>query len=196
MSQRDAETTLWYFSYGANMSAAVLTRRGVSPRESIAAHLGDHSLRFSHQGLLFTEPAFANIEPEPGGVVHGVLHRLSEADLGALDRIEGAEYRHVEVEVHTDTIGPIQARAYRDPYPVRGRPPSRRYLQGCVAAGRAAGLPEGYLRVLEGQPSRHVPVLSELTTLLVGIAERMRRAGLRPEVWRMKRLGQVPRESR
>src|SRR5690606_2721135 len=44
-----------------------------------------------------------------------------------------------------------------------------------------------YCRELAAQPTFHLPVLSELTTLLVRPAERLRHAGLRPERVRMRR---------
>lgn len=187
-------TAFWYFAYGANMSPEVLARRGLSPQESVAGRLDDYALRFSHRGLLVTEPAFANLEPQPGSHVYGVLHRIEPEELAHLDRIEGAEYAHVDVDVH-GPAGLVRARAYRDPYPVAGMVPSRRYLR-CVCDGaRQFNLPEEWIDTLNAHPSRYIPLLSELTTLCVGVAERLRRAGLRPELVRMRARGQAPRES-
>lgn len=53
------------------MSRAVLARRGLTPLSSEPARLEGWRLRFSHPGLLPPEPAFANLEPEPGATVHG-----------------------------------------------------------------------------------------------------------------------------
>ncbi len=195
-TQHVSDTSLWYFAYGANMSAEVLTRRGLAPRHSEPAWLEDHARRFSHRGLIFTEPAFANIEPEAGERVHGILHRIRDQELGCLDRIEGAEYAHIEVTVQRVVGAPVQARAYRDPYPARGLLPSRRYLRCLCIGATEGGLPEAEIATLAAHPARYVPLLSELTTLLVGTGERLRRAGLRPELWRMRRRGQIPRRSR
>jgi Gamma-glutamyl cyclotransferase, AIG2-like len=180
---------LWYFAYGTNMATRVLARRGLQPAASEAARLAGYRLRFSHQGLLPIEPAFANIEPDPGGVVHGVLHLLRPEQLTRLDRYEGAEYHHVEVTVEGATHGVVQARAYLDPHPVPGRKPSRRYLRSCCAGAREFDLPREWQRRLEAEPSLHVPVVSDVAALFVRVAERLRYAGLRPERVRMARRG-------
>ena len=187
---------IWYFAYGANMAGAVLARRGLDPVSSEAGWVDGYVLTFSHRGLLPTEPAFANLEPRHGERVHGVLHCLAAGDLARLDRIEGAEYAHIDVAATTAQGVSVVARAYKDPYPVAGLRPSRRYLQ-CVCDGaRDAGLPLDWVARLAAHPSRYLPFLSELTTLCVGVAERLRRAGLRPELLRMRALGQTPRASR
>lgn len=185
----------WYFAYGANMSPETLKRRGVSPIRSVAASLHGYSLKFSHRGLLFTEPAFANIEADAQGIVYGVAHELATGELERLDKIEGAEYQHVDVVIEA-SAGSLQARAYLDPYPVSGLKPSRRYARVCIAAARHHQLPAAYIEQLTQHPTCHIPVASGVTTLLVGVAERARRAGLRPEVLRMRILGQRPRENR
>lgn len=185
-----SDASTWYFAYGANMSPRVLARRALAPMSSQAGRLDGYQLRFSHRGLIPTEPAFANIEPAPPGAsVHGVLHELTAADMARLDRIEGAEYLHVEATVIGASSGPVVARAYRDPHPVRGRRPSRRYLSDLCEGARHFGLPDAYVRELAAHPSLHWPGLSELTTLLVGAAERVRRAGVRPERLRLAWYG-------
>ncbi len=180
---------LWYFAYGANMSSRVLARRGVRPLSSEAGRALGYRLRFSHRGLLPIEPAFANLEPDPRGSVHGALHALTAADMARLDRLEGAEYVHIDLEVVGALTGAVRARAYLDPDPVRGPPPSRRYLAACVEGARERGLPDDYVEALAAHPARYVPVVSDLAAALVGLAERLRRAGLRPERVRMLRRG-------
>lgn len=179
--------SIWYFAYGTNMSRATLARRGLRPSSSEAARLDGYRLRFSHRGLVFVEPAFANIEADPSASMHGVLHRLESGQLARLDRFEGAEYVHVVVDVVGERSGVVRARAYLDPNLAPGLQPSRRYLRACCAGAREHGLPEDYVRALEEQPCLHVPVVSHVSNLLVGAAERLRYAGLRPERLRMAR---------
>ena len=81
--------------------------------------------------------------------------------------------------------GPVRARAYCNPHPVGGLRPSRRYLRAVCEGARAFGLPEAYVRELEAHPSFHLPLVSDAATLLVGVVERLRYAGLRPERLRM-----------
>ena len=40
----------WTFAYGANMSQDTLTKRGVSPSQSMPAVLEDHYVAFNHRG--------------------------------------------------------------------------------------------------------------------------------------------------
>ncbi len=181
-----------YFAYGANMSRAVLARRGIAPLSSEPARLDGWRLRFSHPGLLPIEPAFANLEPGAGDVVHGVLHTLRAGDLERLDRLEGAEYLHEELTV-VGATGEVRARAYRDPFPVGGLRPSRRYLASLLTGAREHGLPADWLRALEAQPSLHVPLVSDAAARLVGLAERLRAAGLRPERLRLALQGRTGR---
>ena len=177
---------IWYFSYGANMSSAVLERRGLKPLSSEAARLDGYAFGFTHRGLLPIEPAFANIQPEAGSRLHGVLHRLRTEDMARLDRIEGAEYTHEHVEVIGTASGLIAARAYLDPDPVSGLKPSRRYLGSCCEGAREFGLPEAYVARMASHPSVYVPVISDLANLLVGTMEALHRAGFKPELLRMR----------
>ena len=186
------EPDRWYFAYGANMSSAVLARRGLTPLSSEAAVLRGFRLRFSQEGLVPVEPAFANIESCAGAVTHGVLHRLTAADLRRLDRVEGAEYAHFDVSVEGARSGTIEACAYLNPHPVDGKIPSRRYLRVLCAGAREHGLPGPYIEQLAAHPARHWPIVSDVATLLVGAVERARSLGLRPErlrLWRKGRSG-------
>ena len=185
---------LWYFAYGANMSRAVLARRGVTPLASEPGLLRDHRHRFSHEGLLPIEPAFANLEPCEGAEAHGVLHRLSDEAMSRLDRIEGAEYLHVDVSVEGARTGTVLARAYLNPHPVQGKIPSRRYLACLCAGAREHGLPSAYIDALAAHPSRHWPLVSDVANLLAGTAERVRALGLRPERVRLWRRGRAGRD--
>ena len=184
---------VWYFAYGANMSRAVLARRGVTPLSSEAGVLRGYRHRFSHEGLLPVEPAFANIEVAPDDVTHGVLHLLDPAGLAHLDRIEGAEYLHVDVTVAGARSGAVSARAYLNPHPVDGKIPSRRYLACLCAGAREHDLPAHYIAQLEAQPSRHWPIVSDVANLLASTAERVRKLGFRPERARLARRGRTGR---
>jgi gamma-glutamylcyclotransferase len=187
---------VWYFAYGANMSRAVLARRGVTPSSSEAATLRGYRHRFSHEGLIPIEPAFANIEAAPddaAAITHGVLHRLTADDLAHLDRIEGAEYLHVDVAVQGARSGAVTARAYLNPHPVQGKVPSRRYLACLCAGAREHALPADYIAQLEAHPSRHWFLVSDVANLLAGTAERVRRMGFRPERARLARRGRTGR---
>lgn len=173
MSGDDA---VWYFAYGANMSRRVLDRRGLRPLSCEPARLDGYRLRFSHPGVLPIEPAFANLEAHAAGVVHGALYRLRNDEMLRLDLVESTDYAHVDVPVLGARAGAVVARAYLDPRPVEGRVPSRRYLRVCCEGARELGLPGDYVDALAAHPSLHVPVVSDVATLLVSAVERARRA--------------------
>lgn len=105
--QREGESTrVWYFAYGSNMSPITLGRRRLRPSESVAGVLVGYRLLFDHVGVPFFEPSFANIVPEKGCCVHGVLHSLTASEWQRVLASEGGGgytegYFPVEVEVTT-----------------------------------------------------------------------------------------------
>ena len=89
---------VWYFTFGANMHANTLARRGVGTvPESLTGSLPDYRLAFTYEGYEGCESRFANIEPLGGGggvpvqgvPVQGVAHRLSQKQMKLLDGFEG-----------------------------------------------------------------------------------------------------------
>jgi gamma-glutamylcyclotransferase (GGCT)/AIG2-like uncharacterized protein YtfP len=153
---------LWYFAYGANMSTRVLARRDVEPLSSEAASVAGWRLAFSMPGVPLLEPGFANVEPDPAGVVHGVLHRMRRRDLTRLDRSEGGGYRHRELEPYGVRAGAVRAIAYVYPRAVRPRLPSRRYLELLLSGAHEHALPQPWIEWLSAQPCHHLPLLSDV----------------------------------
>ncbi|WP_394850736.1 gamma-glutamylcyclotransferase [Pendulispora brunnea] len=160
MKRQDGST--WYFAYGANMSRRVFVeRRGMRPLESEIASLQGYRLAFALKGFAVVEPAFATLLPDASGTVHGVLHRLGEADLERLEKLED-EYERCELPVTGARCGPTVAQVYLASSTTLGLRPSRRYLALLCEGAREAGLPEAYVAWLAAHPSAHVPVLSTL----------------------------------
>ncbi len=175
-TEAGSERRLWYFAYGANMATeAFVRRRGMTPLSSEAARLDGYRLAFSTRGIRLLEPAFANIEKDEGASVHGVLHRLSKRDLELLDCDEGADYRHLRVEVCGVSSGPVQALAYQSSRPVHGLKPSRRYLALLCRGAEEFDLPRDYRQELARVPTYHVPVLSTVALPLVRAGMAVRR---------------------
>ncbi len=194
---------LWYFAYGANMCPDVLrTRRGLRPASSEPACLEGFRLVFDQPGIPLLEPAFANVRPEAGACVHGVLHRLTCAQLAELDRFEGGghAYEHLVATVVGARSGPVEAHLYRSRRTERGLKPSRRYLEILCAGARAHGLPDDYVRALAATDTTHLPLLSRASPRLIAFFDRLhqRGANLVPvfeAMWRLRaRLrGEDPR---
>jgi len=138
-----------YFAYGANLEPRRFRRRCPSAVAVGRARLIDHRLAFSR----YSRPergGVADIVPEPGAEVWGVLWDIDENCLDALDRYEDAPraYRREMVRVIDDGQAEREATAY-----IANRTgsflPSRQYLSVVAEGARAHGLPEEYVRAIE-----------------------------------------------
>ncbi|OBT39502.1 hypothetical protein VE00_10400 [Pseudogymnoascus sp. WSF 3629] len=115
-SSFSSSASVWYFAYGSNMRASVMTGRGLHIAATQAVVLPSHMLTFDIFGIPYTEPAMASISPRPrphSGIqnrcgipleqapdVHGAAYLLSKSDFTKLVLSEGAgtAYREIEVE--------------------------------------------------------------------------------------------------
>ena len=140
-----------YFSYGSNMVKEEMIVRCPGAEFLGLAELPGHRFVIAACG-------YGSVVPDPAGVVHGVLWRISEADKRRLDRYERVSedmYRAVEVTVRESSGSDAAAIMY-----VAGSwsgPPAkvrRGYLQRVVRAARAAGLPESYCARLESSQAK------------------------------------------
>eukprot|EP00877_Chromochloris_zofingiensis_P006182 jgi/Chrzof1/1817/Cz10g22090.t1 len=149
---------LWNFAYGANMCPNKLQAiRGLQPLQSKPAKLEGYSLRFDHRG------GFGNLVKvgessgaAEKGVVHGVLHQLSLADMGSLMNMEH-EYWPVEVVAEPyDGSESVVAVAFITP-PDRqirdGLPTISRYLDLIVAGAKHWNLDPNYVSWLQSTPT-------------------------------------------
>jgi phage replication-related protein YjqB (UPF0714/DUF867 family) len=130
-----------YFAYGSNLSVQQMTARcpdATDPRPSV---LADHDWLINQRGV-------ATIEPFRGSQVHGIIWRISESDLAALDRAEGVptRYRRDRLVVHADT-GPSDAWVYID-HRVEPGPPRPGYLERVIDGARHHGLPQRWIDFL------------------------------------------------
>ncbi|MCL4286057.1 MAG: gamma-glutamylcyclotransferase [Thermoleophilia bacterium] len=133
-----AEPPTYYFAYGSNLNRADMVTRCPSAKPLTTALLAGWRLTF--RGV-------ADVEPAVDRSVHGALWRLLDADVGALDRYEGAPslYARRIVEVETES-GPLEAMTYvmaSDDY--LGLP-SAWYFERIARGYRDWGLPLDVLR--------------------------------------------------
>ena len=150
------------FSFGANISASQLRRRGVSPSASAVARLPNHELVFAHRG------GYATVDPRPDGEGHevfGVVHRVSLSELALVRRWEvGYRQRRVDAFVRSNESDafdvPVAAVAFVSRPTARLRaevPPFREYAEKILDGAEAVGLPEAYVRdVLAPKTARAV----------------------------------------
>lgn len=172
---RGPDDASWYFAYGANMSGAILERRGVAPLWREAARLSGYRLVFTLPGGSLVEPAYASVEPHPEEEVHGILYGLRPPDAERLDAFEidpTFGYLPVHVRVEGTRSGERSARTYVAAYPRRGLRPSRRYVRILTEAAREAGLPPAYVARIAAHPSAYVPILSELVGASISFRDR------------------------
>lgn len=146
-----------YFGYGSNMDLTALRAKGVVPVSSVPATLPGWRLEFSVEHFFRHEGGMGNIREtrDPADRVLGTLHRCSDADLAALDRLEayGVGYDRVAVRLET-AEGPQNALAYigLPAYFNANCLPTRRYLNILVRGAEAAGIDPDYIAALRAHP--------------------------------------------
>ena len=145
---------VWYFAFGVNMhDSAFRERRGMRPAEWRAGRVKGYRLRFNLEGRPRGKAAPANIAPDPGAEVWGVLYKITREQLLHLDSTEGVpgrRYRHLWVEAEDKDGNSLRAVIYiAEGKEVDGNP-SLRYITLLRAGARAHRLPEHYLRFLDG----------------------------------------------
>ena len=130
-----------YFAYGSNLCVKQMARRCPDADDPRPAVLPDHDWLINERGV-------ATVEPSAGTQVHGVLWRVSDDDLAALDLAEGVplRYRRDRLVVTTGD-GPSPAWVYIDHRATPG-PPRPGYLQGVIDAAVQHGLPQRWIDFL------------------------------------------------
>ena len=155
-----------YFAYGSNLWTGQMRARCPSAEVVACCSLPDWQLSFVQPHERWGG-GVAGIVRAPGERVLGMLYRLSEADLRALDgheptaRTDGYWREEVEVELVGAADAPPGARRSRCWVYIgavhEGAPfaPSLRYLQTIVRGAREHGLPEDYIAWLQAEFPAH-----------------------------------------
>lgn len=143
------------FGYGSNMDDAQMDQRCPAREKVGIAVLHDHRLCFPRLSNT-RRCGVSSVEPSPGDVVWGVVHRLGVEDLAALDRSEGYQadrlprqngYNRLPVRVEIDgvatSVDTYIATATRNP-----PPPSEAYLRHICDGASQHSLPEFYRQYL------------------------------------------------
>ena len=140
-----------YFAYASNMAPDVIRR--LCPRHSYlgVAQLADHRLAFTRRSVK-TGTGVADIVQAAGQMVWGVLYRIDDDELAAIDRKEGHDWAYKRVMLPVRLEGGPERTAVT--YTVRSKeatqiPPSRRYLGLVIAAAHERGLPNPYIEQIE-----------------------------------------------
>jgi gamma-glutamylcyclotransferase len=139
------------FAYGSNMCSGRFRAYAVSPEgEGRAALLLSHRLVFNKRSQ--DGSGKANIQPHEPSHVWGVLYIIPDADLGTLDRGEGAGYRRVRMPVRMNDVDIPDAWVYLASRPSNDAAlrPYTWYKRFLVEGAREHFLPPDYIAKLEG----------------------------------------------
>ena len=143
-----------YFAYGSNMDAAAMRVRCPRSRPVGLARL------MRHRFYLMGRTGYASVRRDPRATVHGVLFDLALADVPALDRYEDVGhglYTKAQQPVVLGEGASRRALLYYGADESEGGTPPVGYMEGVVAAARAAALPPAYVSGLETHLPRGRP---------------------------------------
>jgi len=124
-----------------------------TPSSCRPGRIKSYRLRFNLDGRPKGKAAPANLHPDPGAEVWGVLYRITRRDLLRLDSTEGVPgrgYLHVEIEAEDRNGRVVQAVTYMAQGNEVDGKPSLRYITLLRDGARAHGLPETHIQFLEG----------------------------------------------
>jgi gamma-glutamylcyclotransferase len=145
-----------YFSYGSNLDQARLQRRCPGAFLVSVGSLPDYRLAFTIHSEGWNAGA-ADVVATAGDRAWGLVFRLSEDDLHALDRYEGYPEHYTRFLASIETpAGIVDAWAYTASQKQEFVRPRRRYMDLIREAALHHGFPEGYVRMLD-----RIPVVEE-----------------------------------
>lgn len=140
---------MYYFAYGSNLNWGQMKRRCPSAKFVCVAALRDHRFAITRKSRL-RGCGTADVAPEGGSEVWGVVYEIDDEQLSELDRFEdgyGKEKRRVYAS--GDGAAPIEVLLYvaeREPDPP---PPSLEYRRLIIEGAQYWKLPLGYIGLLE-----------------------------------------------
>ncbi len=151
-----------YFAYGSNMDPDQMGERCPSARLVGPASLVDFRLAFTRESeVTYPGSGVADVVAAPGSVVWGAVYSVDEADLRALDRLEGAGIAYARTQVGVvdekgDTVPAVTYVVIRKSD--REFQPTAEYMSRVIGGARACGLGQDYVELLESS-CRGVPEL-------------------------------------
>jgi cation transport regulator ChaC len=144
---------IWYFAYGSNMHKETFVgRRRIKPLECRVGRISGYRLRFNLEGRPKGKAAPANICPDGGNEVWGVLYRITRRDLLRLNSTEGIPgrgYRPTLLNVEDMAGNQVAAITYVAAGKETDGRPSLRYISLLREGARRHGLPGPWIRFLD-----------------------------------------------
>lgn len=150
---------VYYFAIGSMMHPGSCEMRHFHPQHSQPAELLDYRLHF------FSAMGNAEAVLAPGHSMHGVLHRVTEAQMVELDNMEIGYMRSMgQAKLYGDSDGKdgtsssvvVAACVYCRPAGTdtlqNDKPPRQRYLEILVAGAQHWGVDAAYVQLLQDHP--------------------------------------------
>ena len=138
-----ADRKIYYFAFGANLSADVLEQRRIRVYEAFDHVLEDATLQFSQPGF-YREHGYASADAAEGEVVYGKMYLILERDAVRMDYFEGVPF----LRVHEKLFATVKGKDfyfYRAVKMLDGLKPTQEYLDYLVTAYRAMpDVPQAY----------------------------------------------------
>ncbi|MBI4529300.1 MAG: gamma-glutamylcyclotransferase [Deltaproteobacteria bacterium] len=140
---------MYYFAYGSNMNWMQMTQRCPSARFVSVARLKDHRFAITRQSRR-RKCGTADVLPEYGSDVWGVVYDIDDSELSVLDGFEDGYGRE---KMHVDPTGdggrPIQAWVYIAEKEASAPLPNGTYKRLILEGARHWKLPQAYVEMLE-----------------------------------------------
>ncbi len=143
------EKKIYYFAFGANLSADVLQRRRIKVYESFDYTLDGARLRFSQLGF-YKGHGYASADAAEGEEMYGKMYLILETDAARMDYFEGVPILQVHDKIFRQE-NEYEYYYYRAITPREGLKPTQDYLDYIVTAyRRMPNVPPAYVESLAG----------------------------------------------
>lgn len=144
-------STIFYFSYGSNMSTPRLTNRVPSARVVSIAQLRLHRLKFHKKSRDGSGKCDVEYTSNANDLVYGVVFQISASEKKELDRKEGLGngYKEKTVSVITQNGEILETVTYYATSIDSTLKPYDWYKEHVLRGAREHGLPPGYIASIE-----------------------------------------------
>jgi cation transport regulator ChaC len=138
----------WYFAYGSNLSKGRKQERTGLIRRAVRARLRNYRLAFNKEAS--GGGVYANVVPEEGSEVWGVIYLCNPTAMTQLDRYEGVMGGHyvkvsVTVELEDGSLCDAETYIAGEDYIVSEGTPDDWYLDFILTGAIQHELPEDYI---------------------------------------------------
>lgn len=144
--------TILCFSYGSNMSSAYVKDYCPSAEAVMTGTLPNFRIEFRRYSFDL-KGGLSSIIPSPGGMVRGVFYRIKRQEIEDLDKLEDVPkdiYRRETFQILGEDGNWHAADLYRVANPLGPYRPARQYVEWMLAGAKEHGLPEDYIKQIEG----------------------------------------------